>query len=338
MISEPKVSVLMPVYNGEKYLRQSIDSILGQTFTDFEFLIINDGSTDASVALIESYNDPRIRLMHNETNLKLIRTLNEGIKLARGQYIARMDCDDISAPDRLSKQVAFMEAYPEIGVLGTNICVMDSDGKPNFKVSFPEKHHVLCWNLSFYCPVCHPSVLVRKGALVTAGGYDQEMLHVEDYELWYRLSKKTKLANMPDVLLYLRKHQSSVCSANALLHSENALKVNQLIISDVLGEDADAYLIQCIRNRKFRSWTDQFDSVQLIEKLRKRFIDNNELSPEEIELVNIDAAERISLIAVLRIFDPRSLRLIVRALRLDRLALFHFTRVVFIRYFRTILK
>ena len=108
-MNEPMVTVLMSVYNGEKFLKEAMDSILTQTFTDFEFLIINDGSTDNSVKIIESYNDSRIRLINNEKNLKLIASLNKGISLARGKYIARMDCDDISSPMRLEKEVDFLE-------------------------------------------------------------------------------------------------------------------------------------------------------------------------------------------------------------------------------------
>lgn len=326
----------MPVYNGEKYLRQAIDSILRQTFTDFEFLIINDGSTDSSAALIESYNDPRIRLVHNNTNLKLIETLNKGTKFTSGQYIARMDCDDISSSERLAKQIAFMDAHPEVGVLGTGIYIMGSDGKTRNKVLFPIKHHLLRWGLCFYCPICHPSAFIRKDALVKVGGYDPEMLYAEDYDLWYRLSKKTKLENLPDILLYLRKHQDSVCSTNFLLHTENATKINRAIISEVLGEDIDAYIVQCIRNRKFKSWGNQFYSVQLIERLRKRFVADEILSPEEIQLINIDAAIRIAIIATLRIFDIRSLRLLISALRLDKIVMLRLLRLLFLRYTQSI--
>ena len=118
-MNEPMVTVLMAVYNGEKFLKEAMESILTQTFTDFEFLIINDGSTDNSVKIIEEFNDPRIRLIHNEKNLKLIASLNKGISLAKGKYIARMDCDDISMPYRLEKEVDFLENSLEYGLVGT---------------------------------------------------------------------------------------------------------------------------------------------------------------------------------------------------------------------------
>ena len=117
----PKITVLMPVYNGEKYLRESVDSILNQTFTDFELLIINDGSTDSSMEILNSYSDSRIRIVTNEVNLRLIKTLNKGIDLATGEYIARMDCDDIADPKRLEIQLQYMEKHPDVAVCGTGV-------------------------------------------------------------------------------------------------------------------------------------------------------------------------------------------------------------------------
>src|SRR3712207_3671984 len=110
----PKVTVLMAVYNGEAYLREAVDRILGQTFTDLEFLVVSDGSTDGSAEILRSYADPRLRVVENERNLKLIASLNRGLELARGEYVARMDADDVSLPDRLAKQVAYLEARPEV--------------------------------------------------------------------------------------------------------------------------------------------------------------------------------------------------------------------------------
>ena len=134
----PLVTVLMPVYNGEKYLKEAIESILNQTFKDFEFLIINDGSTDNSVKIIQSFNDLRIRLIHNESNIGLIKTLNKGLKLSNGKYIARMDCDDVSLPKRLSVQINFMEKHPEIGVCGSWVKIIGLEQK--FINKYPQKH------------------------------------------------------------------------------------------------------------------------------------------------------------------------------------------------------
>src|SRR2546423_6687976 len=124
----PRVSVLMPVYDVAKYLREAIDSILGQTFTDFEFIIIDDASTDRSAEIINSYNDPRIRFIQNEKNVGLIATLNRGLDLAYGEYLARMDQDDVSLPERLAKQVAFMETASDVAASGTWARDIDDKG------------------------------------------------------------------------------------------------------------------------------------------------------------------------------------------------------------------
>ncbi len=129
----PKVTVLMPVYNAEKYLKTAIESILKQTFSDFELLIINDGSTDGSEEIIRSFNDKRIRLFNNEQNLGIIKTLNKGLNLAKGEYIIRMDADDISLPDRLELQVKYMEENPGIGISGTQARIFGDTKKFTIK-------------------------------------------------------------------------------------------------------------------------------------------------------------------------------------------------------------
>ena len=212
MSQSPRVTVLMPVYNGEKYLREAIDSILRQTFTDFEFLIINDGSTDWSVEIIESYQDSRIRLVHNEKNIKLIATLNKGIDLARGEYMARMDCDDVSFPVRLERQIAIMDSSPEIGVCGTWAKVIDENGniKGTIRTLTGKSIKRMCWRPS---PFVHPTVMVRT-ALLRENRYNEDFKHAEDYELWLRLFDKTEFFNIKDYLLYYRMHLENVSSSN----------------------------------------------------------------------------------------------------------------------------
>ena len=206
--NNPKVTVLMPVYNGEKYLREAIDSILNQTFTDFEFLIINDGSTDSSVEIINSYDDSRIRLIHNEKNLKLVASLNKGMDLARGKYIARMDCDDISLPDRIEKQVIFMDENPDIVVTGTWVENIDINGDFINIVKPPVGGDMesLYWRPS---PLIHPSVMMQKN-IIEKYKYDLAFMHAEDYELWLRISKKYKIDNIPEVLLKYRIHNCNI--------------------------------------------------------------------------------------------------------------------------------
>ncbi|MCP3761379.1 glycosyltransferase [Domibacillus sp. A3M-37] len=198
----PKVTVLMPVYNGELYLKEAIESILNQSFKDFEFLIINDGSTDSSEEIIKSYGDSRIRLVNNERNLRLIATLNKGLELARGEYIARMDCDDISHPKRLEKQVKKMNSDESIAICGTGFKVIGKHGlKPLILTDFKSiRNYLHIGNC-----IVHPSIMIRKSILRKNNYYyDPLYTHIEDYELFVRISKKYKIVNLNKNLLHYR--------------------------------------------------------------------------------------------------------------------------------------
>ncbi|MGE6551884.1 glycosyltransferase family 2 protein [Bacillus mycoides] len=209
----PEITVLMPVYNAEKYLKDAIDSILNQTFKDFELLIINDGSTDKSVEIINSYKDTRINLINNEKNLKLIDTLNKGLKLARGKYIARMDSDDISHPRRLELQFEVMNKDPEIAICGTG---MDIIGK---KISSPflltETNAIKNFLFVKNCMI-HPSVMFRTSILRKEGYlYNKNSLHVEDYELFQKISRKYKIVNLKKALLHYRLSPTGISRIHA---------------------------------------------------------------------------------------------------------------------------
>lgn len=208
----PKVSVVMAVYNGEKYLREAVDSILGQTFTDFEFIVVDDSSTDRSAEIVGAYADPRVILVRNERNLGLTLSLNRGLDLARGEYVARMDCDDISLSERLARQVAFMDANPEVGACSTWALDIDQAGKVIGKreTLVGEQLDNFYWRTS----LIHPAAMFRFDR--TAGPrYDPAMRYSQDYDLWLRIGAAGKLSNLPEHLLLYRVHGGSVTAANA---------------------------------------------------------------------------------------------------------------------------
>lgn len=215
MSTNPSVTVLMPVYNGETYLREAIESILNQTFSDFEFLIIDDGSTDSSVRIIRSYDDARIRLIRNDENIGLTPTLNRGLDLAKREYIARMDADDIAMPRRLERQVAFMERNRDICVCGTWVEKFGEGIKTAIWKS-PSSPEMLKVSLSFSNSIAHPSVILR-GEYVSKNKirYSEDYRYAQDWELWQRLSAFTKLANLPETLLRYRIHSQSIGSVHA---------------------------------------------------------------------------------------------------------------------------
>ena len=196
------ISVIMPVYNGEKYLRDAIESILNQTYTDFEFIILNDGSTDKTEEIILSYDDQRIVYVKNTTNLQISKTLNKGIDLAKGKYIARMDADDISLLERFERQIEFMEKYTEVGICGTYIETFDEE-KSVWRV--PLSHRDILCRMIFDSCLMHPSVMMRKSVLdMLPIVYREEFNKAEDYDLWVRLALLTNFANLKEVLLKYR--------------------------------------------------------------------------------------------------------------------------------------
>jgi len=198
----------MPVYNGEKYLREAMDSVLAQTFPDFEFLIINDGSTDDSAKIIKSYDDKRIRLIDNRNNLGLAEVCNLGMSLASGEYVARMDCDDISVKTRLEKQLAFMDAHGEVGICGAWIKMFGAARQTNrYFTADQELKARLLFNTCF----AHPSVIIRKKIFMEAGlKFKKEFDPGDDYYLWTEAAEITKFANLPEILLYYRMHPANI--------------------------------------------------------------------------------------------------------------------------------
>jgi len=209
----PNVTVIMSVYNGEKYLRESINSMLIQTFTDFEFLIVNDGSTDNSVNIIQSYNDPRICLVHNDGNLGLAVSLNRGIELAQGELIARMDADDISRPERLACQVSFMDANPQVGVCGSWVRFFSNEQNSVWKL--PESsEEIRCWQFHTV-GVAHPSVMIRRQLFIEYRLlYDPKFRYSQDYELWGRAIRYMDFANIQKVLLDYRISPEQICATH----------------------------------------------------------------------------------------------------------------------------
>jgi glycosyltransferase involved in cell wall biosynthesis len=232
-----KVSVIMPVFNGAVFLGEAIQSILEQTFTNYEFIIINDGSTDSSLDVIKSFNDPRIKLIINPQNLGIILSLNKGLAISQGEYIARMDCDDICYKDRLDKQVGFLDSHKNIGILACNVKIVDRSSKKTVYVKRPETNHQIKWRLLFDCPIMHPAVMFRKELVEKYGDYSSEYLHSEDYELWSRFSKYTEINQINEVLVILGKHDANIGSIYSKIQNNNQLAISYKNISHFLLEN-----------------------------------------------------------------------------------------------------
>ncbi|MBD3282362.1 MAG: glycosyltransferase, partial [Candidatus Portnoybacteria bacterium] len=208
--NEPKVSIIMSVYNGERYLRDAIESILNQSFKDFEFIIINDGSRDSSKKIVQSYKDPRIVFIENKKNIGLTKSLNKGIKLARGEYVARMDADDISAYNRIEKQVNFLDKNKDYCLVGTTFYYIDENNKVIFKKIVPLTNKEIKKGLVKKNCFAHGSVMIRKKILEKVKGYREEIKYSQDYDLFIRIAKKCKVRNLKDVLYKWRMHKESI--------------------------------------------------------------------------------------------------------------------------------
>jgi hypothetical protein len=211
--SPPRISVLMAVYNGERHVAEATESILGQTFADFEFLIIDDGSTDGTRAILESYRDSRIRVVANEENLGLACSLNRGIALARGEFIARQDADDVSESMRLEKQITFFEAHSEVTLLGTWAKTIDGQGAVRGKIIHPHDCLNLRWALLFFCPFLHSAAMWRRRLVrEVIGDYNETLTYSLDYDLWSRIAEHFPIANLREYLVRYRLHESSMTS------------------------------------------------------------------------------------------------------------------------------
>jgi glycosyltransferase involved in cell wall biosynthesis len=259
---EALITVLMPVFNGEKYLSEAIDSILDQTYTNFEFLIINDGSTDKTEQIILSYNDNRIIYIKSKANIGLTTSLNLGIKLAKGKYIARMDSDDISCDNRLLKQVNFLNKNSSYGVCGTNVKFM-TDIESNIKgQEYPQRNKDIRLQFLWTCPICHPSVMIRK-ELFNFFNYKDKI--VEDLELWFNFLKITKFYNLSERLIKYRLTKNSY-SRNSLTLQNRNKRVLELHC-EYYSHNNNAINFQFykfIKSNKFKANTDFLNALECI--------------------------------------------------------------------------
>lgn len=292
--SAPRVSVLMPVYNGEPYVKEAVASILNQTFTDYEFIVVDDGSTDETWSILESYAvDPRIRLIQNEINLGLARSLNRALAMARGEYVARMDADDVSRPNRLATQVAFLDNHRSIGVVGSTVQIVDAGGSLGRVLSRPPTDALIRWSLCFQTPLAHPSVLMRKAVLDRVGGYNDALLANQDRDLWHRLSALTRFANLKVPLLLYRKHPGQISDRCATIQARNSARAGQRVVSSILEYQVPFEVCYGIRIGRFENEEQALAGLRLIHELYEIFSAPQSISKSEDCWIRDDAAQRV---------------------------------------------
>lgn len=269
----PVVSVLMPVYNGERYLKEAVNSILVQSLTDFEFIIVNDASTDGTPELIASFSDPRIVRIDNKINVGVPESLNCGLKLCRGKYVARMDADDLSDANRLASQVGFLENNPGIAVLGTGTTKIDEEG---VAIGWDDYHSdpiSTAWRMTWRCAIAHPSVMMNKEMILSLGGYNTDIRHAEDYDLWTRVIEAGgRISVLPERLLQYRNSPSQVSCVHTASQERDTLDITHRHMNWLLGKAIKRELVEdavrLLSTGRVYGVRNVFLSIALINKLR----------------------------------------------------------------------
>jgi len=266
----------MSVYNGERHLREAIESILNQTFTDFEFIIIDDGSSDGSLNIIRSYEDPRIKLICNTKNIGLTDSLNIGVRIARGTFIARMDADDISLPTRFEEQIVYLKKNPGISILGTDVQLINHKGdiiRRKNNPLFPTRPNLISWTLFFRSCVNHPTVMARKNVYEKIGGYRTSFRYAQDYDLWLRAAEEHSISNIPRELVKLRKHSESLSKKYINEQEQHVLSAVSQAISSFLQISVKENDVRLIRDKNhIGSKENVYSSILLVYKLYRSFI------------------------------------------------------------------
>jgi glycosyltransferase involved in cell wall biosynthesis len=226
----PKITVLLPVFNDEGHIKQSVASVIEQTFQNWELLVLDDGSTDRSIKMIKDLlaRDPRIKLINNPTNIGLIETLNKGLSASHSDLIARIDSDDYwNDKTKLQKQFDFLNSNPEYGLIGTCGIAVDEQDKHIFNLNYPETDSEIRSQILRRNCFIHSSVMFRKNLALKCGGYNQNYKHVEDYTLWLQLGTISKLANLPEQMITYRINQKGITQNNTDTQINSAIKLSQ---------------------------------------------------------------------------------------------------------------
>jgi len=246
----------MPVYNTGNYIAEAIESVLQQTFTDFEFIIIDDGSTDNSLEIIHLYaeKDSRIQVVVNQENLGITKSLNKGIELTRGRFIARMDADDICLPERLNLQYDYLVANPKCAILGTWANIIDESGNLISTWRMPTSDEFIKWNLLWQNTFIHTSVIIRKDVLSNCEPYHECYHYTEDYELWERMSQNCQMENLPLACVSHRLHSNSISEKSKSDQTKKSIDISYRAVKRLCGlEDTNREVIEYIRNQSKNS-------------------------------------------------------------------------------------
>ena len=282
-----EISVLMCVYNGEKYLSQSIDSILNQSMRNFEFVLVNDGSTDRSLEILSEYaqKDDRIILVNNLENQGIAASVTKGLQFCTGRFIARMDQDDIALPDRFEVQHQYLESHPEIDAVGTSLIFIDEEGTPTGKRHIsPTDSMIIRLQMYYHCVLHNPSVMMRSDyyRLYNESESEKDFLAADDYSFWLRKNTRHLYANIAEPYLYYRVHQGQTSKTQNQKQMRETIRSAQLAYADLLGYMIPYEVIESfyyVNRVEVESRESVREGLQTIYRIQRAFEEQNHLTP-----------------------------------------------------------
>lgn len=321
----PRVSVVTTVYNGERFLAEAIESILGQTFGDFEYILVDDASSDSSPRILQHYahQDRRILVLRNSSNCNVSYALNRALETASGEYFANLDQDDIAYPRRLELQVAFLDSHPEVVAVGAQAVSMDATGALNHPLTYAQSPEMARWSILFGAPILHSTAMMRRSQVLAVGGYPVRQWFVNDFILYAELMRLHQLANLPDTLVGYRRHGQQTASVFSKPQRGQAWLLIHSLLAERLGlrvSLSDIGLIfDGVRGVELQDDVALLRAADLLTMIWERYLAVEQPDPATTDEIDADCARRLLAMAWThrRSQRPASRVLLARALAID---------------------
>lgn len=324
-VDAPRVSVITPVRNGERFLAAAIESILAQHFTSFEYLVVDDASTDGSAEIIARYAaaDARIIPLHNPVNINHSYALNLALHRARGEFIAILDADDLAHPERLVRQVKFLTSHPDVGVVGAQVHQIDDDGRICKAMAYPTSWALARWTIFFATPVLHSAAMMRRALLDEIGGYSVQWKYANDYSLWATLIDRTRITNLAETLVSYRRHAQQMSSTTTTPQQGEVWLLIYRMLAERLGLrialNDIGLLYHGVRGIQLEDAATLLQVADLLMTIRDRYLAVAQPDPATAEAITTECARRLLMLAWTHRRQQRltSRALLERALELD---------------------
>lgn len=321
----PRVSVITVVHNGERFLAEAIDSILGQTFGSFEYLLVDDVSSDASPAIVArcAAADPRIVPLRTTAAPSQSGAINTALKMAQGEYVAILDADDRACPERLARQMRFLDTHPTVGVVGAQAQQIDEEGRPGRTLPFPTSHTLSRWTIFFATPVLHSAAMLRRRLLQEVGGYSLQWRYANDFSLWAELIERTEITNLPETLVAYRRHAAQMSSISSKLQrGEVWLLICRMLASRLalrVPLNEIGLLYHGVRGLPLANAASLQQAADLLAAMRSRYLALEQPSADAAAQIDVNCGQQLLTMAWVHRHSQRSASrdLLQRALQYD---------------------